>query len=119
MCDEWLSSFDAFIADMGPKPSPLHSLDRIDNDGSYEPGNCRWATKHTQRANRRNNMKVPGVRFDKTRGGWWHARLIVNKKHVLLKAFHTEEEAIAARKEAEERYLKNKGKTEVGDETAH
>lgn len=53
VCERWANSYDAFLADMGRKPSPQHSLDRIDNDGNYEPGNCRWATIMEQRHNQR------------------------------------------------------------------
>ncbi len=54
VCDRWLGAqgFINFLADMGPRPEGL-TLDRINNDGNYEPGNCRWATWEVQRANQR------------------------------------------------------------------
>jgi hypothetical protein len=59
VCDRWNESFEAFLADMGPRPSPTHSIDRYpDNDGNYEPGNCRWATPREQQGNKRTNVFV-------------------------------------------------------------
>jgi len=51
----WRESFDRFVADLPPRPSPLHTLDRIDNDGHYEPGNVRWASQDEQHRNMRTN----------------------------------------------------------------
>src|SRR5919106_2312632 len=53
VCDRWRNSYLAFLEDMGRRPSPEHSLDRINNNGNYEPGNCRWATSSEQRFNSR------------------------------------------------------------------
>jgi len=53
VCDRWRTSFAEFLTDMGSRPSPAHSLDRIDNNGNYEPDNCRWATPRLQWENKR------------------------------------------------------------------
>lgn len=53
VCERWRNSYQAFLADMGRRPSRRHSIDRIENDGNYEPGNCRWATRFLQNTNRR------------------------------------------------------------------
>lgn len=58
MCEEWCNSFEAFYAHVGPSPSPKHSLDRVDNNKGYEPGNVRWATQKEQCRNTCRNNRV-------------------------------------------------------------
>jgi hypothetical protein len=72
VCDRWRDSFEAFLADMGPKPSPRHSLDRIFNDGPYTGpcpefpnGNVRWATWTEQANNRRPRSDRPNKQNDR------------------------------------------------------
>ena len=58
VCERWANSFENFLEDMGVKPSSKHTLDRINNDGNYEPSNCRWATGTEQRMNQRRMQKL-------------------------------------------------------------
>ena len=57
VCRRWRDSFENFLRDMGPKPTPQHSIDRKDNDKNYEPSNCHWATPLEQTHNRRPRKK--------------------------------------------------------------
>lgn len=58
MAAEWLHDFPAFLAHIGPRPGPGYSVDRIDNNGDYAPGNVRWATVLEQANNRRDNRRA-------------------------------------------------------------
>lgn len=58
VCDRWRYSYENFLSDMGRAPSPKHSIGRINNDGNYEPGNCRWEDSFQQANNTRGNVPV-------------------------------------------------------------
>lgn len=95
VCPRWQESVWAFYEDVGEPPSPKHSLDRIDNDGNYEPGNCRWATPTEQHRNYRQNVTLtfggetltvvawaerlkirPGALYQRISAGWLTERIL-------------------------------------------
>lgn len=70
VCVAWVASFEAFLRDVGPRPSLKHTLDRIDNDGHYEPGNVRWATSKEQRDNTSQTVWIMYRGETRTRADW-------------------------------------------------
>lgn len=70
VCDRWRHSYENFLADMGRAPSSKHSLDRKENQGIYEPDNCRWATKIEQMNNTRRNIMIDFTGELKTLPDW-------------------------------------------------
>lgn len=70
VCPRWDKSFRAFLSDMGERPTPKHSIERIDNDGDYKPSNCRWATRIEQASNQRTNRLITAGGVTKTLTQW-------------------------------------------------
>lgn len=108
ICDRW-DDFENFYYDMGKKPSPEHSIERIHNNKGYNPDNCVWADAKTQNRNTRtritNTSGVSGVHWRKDINKWV-ARISVDYKRIHLGAFNNLEDAKKARNEAEIKYWK-------------
>jgi hypothetical protein len=87
VCDRWLDSFTTFLEDVGRRPSKLHSLERIDNNGNYEPENVKWASKKEQARNRRDSRLITYKGITKTiieyceEYGMKHHQLLVRLNH--------------------------------------
>lgn len=104
--DAWVHSFQAFVDDLGLRPDGK-TLDRIDHNGNYEPGNVRWANKHEQAANRSSSTKMVGVKYNSFTGKWY-ASLCIDGYNVLDGyRFNTREDAYKARTQAVVKYLQN------------
>lgn len=98
VCDRW-RNFKEFVKDVGMPPTSKHTLERIDNDGDYEPNNVRWATyteqNLNQRLNKRNKSGARGVSWDKNRNKWAVDVKLQGKR--FRGRFSTRDEAISAR----------------------
>ena len=94
ICKQWLGKdgFTNFLKDMGERPTDK-TIDRINNDGNYEPSNCRWATRFEQQGNTRRNNKTVGVCWSKAENKW---RAYYSRKQ--LGFFSNYQEAVKARK---------------------
>lgn len=103
VCERW-RDFADFLSDMGSKPGPGHSIERIDNNVGYTPENCRWATATDQQRHKRlqanNKSGAAGVYWNRANQNWC-AGIKVSGKSLYLGAFSEKSDAIAARKAAE------------------
>lgn len=107
VCPEWRNSFEKFIADMGPRSSDKHSIDRINVDGNYELGNCQWASAEDQERNKRIRWdSLTGVRgvVLNQKTGKYIAQIYASGKNHRIGTFESLQAAAKARKEAEKKY---------------
>ncbi len=133
ICERWRDSYEMFLADMGRAPSKKHSIDRINNNGNYEPGNCHWATAIQQGRNTRSNriIEINGIRrclsewasisgisgptiINRLKRGWSSAKAVFLPYGILTKYKSVEE--IRAGEVALASALKKYGITECVDD---
>jgi hypothetical protein len=95
VCKEW-SNFEQFLKDMGARPSNKHSIDRINNDLGYAPGNCRWATREEQANNRSDNLRIEYLGEALTASQW--AKKLGLARNTIYNRYHQglREEALFA-----------------------
>lgn len=107
VCKRWYE-FKDFLRDMGAKPSPRHSIERINTDGDYEPSNCKWATRSEQMLNRRkfsnNSSGTTGV---VRQGNGWQARIDIEGVRHIIGYYKTKREAVTARKKFNELFAES------------
>lgn len=109
ICDEWINSYEQFLSDVGRAPNPKDSLDRIDNDGNYEPSNVRWTSNTIQSINQgtssKNTSGCKGVSWHKL-AKKWRAYIQIHGEVIELGFFTDFNEAMCARKRGEEMHHK-------------
>lgn len=112
ICQQWIDSFETFLKDVGTAPYKKSTLDRINNQADYTPDNIRWTDYTVQNINKRlqkrNKTGCPGVYKHGQCNNKWTAYININKKHTYLGIFDTKEEAVQARKDAEQMHYKPK-----------
>lgn len=99
VCDRWRESFANFLADMGPKPSPAHSIDRVDGSKGYDPANCRWALPIVQGNNTTRNVLITDGGVTKTAAQWARERGI-KRKTICQRIRHGVDPVVAITKES-------------------
>lgn len=110
VCDRWNESFDNFYEDMGDKPTPNHSLDRIDVNGDYTPDNCKWSDRTEQNYNQRYRGGVINHPNIKTNGRTFRARVTRYKADRISYSFKNIEDAIEIRDQWLKEYEEDKEK---------
>jgi len=110
VCRQWVSSYETFLSDVGRKPSPDATLDRIDPKGNYEPGNVRWTTRTVQSRNTKNHNTnktgARGVSWSKAKNKW-RAAIYADSQQKHLGYFESFDDAVKARQLGEEKYWRN------------